>query len=64
MTQQLAQWACLVMLVIWLGLLLCLVVHGVASREADSAANLTVTLMLSCIFALLLRAAGAFSMIW
>lgn len=64
MTQQLAQWACLVLMLSWNCLLCIGLVREVANRKADSATAMAFVLMISGILALLLRAAGAFSMIW
>ena len=64
MTQQLAQWACLVFVMLWLGLFCIGLVREVSNRKADSATAMAFVLMISGILALLLRAAGTFSMIF
>ena len=64
MTQQLAQWACLVMYLMWQGLLVIAVIRETASRNSQSAVTVAIVAMLTGIFGLLLRAAGTFTMIF
>lgn len=64
MTQQLAQWACLVMYLMWQGLLVIAVIRETASSNSQSAVTIAIVAMLTGIFGLLLRAAGTFTMIF
>lgn len=64
MTQQLAQWLCLVMYLMWQGLLVIAVIRETASRNSQSAVTVAIVAMLTGIFGLLLRAAGTFTTIF
>lgn len=64
MTQQLAQWACLVMYSMYMALMILAVVKEVSAGNSQSAVAVTIATMMSGIFGLLLRAAGTFTMIF
>lgn len=64
MTQQLAQWACLVIYSMYMAIMILAVIKEVSDRNSQSAVAVAIATMMSGIFGLFLKAAGTFTMIF